>query len=382
MNDNEYFNYIETTNNFIDYTTALTNFKNLPLKIRTQLSENLPQFSNTNTPNFLHITQLLRELLPQLETTHNNWRAQKRAIYIDYYANINTINSRLMFFAVAGLVLCILVAILYVSTLTHSIRYRLKKLLSSAHAVYTGKTQNIHLPEKQIDELDEVTYYLHKMTDRLVDIIATKKVIEGTEKERKRIAMDLHDHILADLSSVTRNLHNITASTKPKENIDNLTHDINNIINNIRNVIDDLHPHLIYTLGLIAAIESFLQKNNGSNQPECYLSKDISIDDVLNEHQKINIYRITIEAIQNVLQHAQCSKYEITLRKTKTNLILSIEDNGKGFDHQVTPNTAQHGLCNIRERAKIISATVMWHASRFNSGTCFVLSLPLTTESN
>ncbi|HKK01272.1 MAG TPA: ATP-binding protein, partial [Desulfuromonadales bacterium] len=99
---------------------------------------------------------------------------------------------------------------------------------------------------------------------------------------------------------------------------------------------------------------------------------------------RLNLYRIAVEAIHNVIKHARASRYEVTLDSRDRSVVLSVEDNGIGFTEPA--EAEQHGgrgLNNVRERAKAIGARVSWKPSRFTSGTRFELILPLCdTHSN
>jgi len=92
--------------------------------------------------------------------------------------------------------------------------------------------------------------------------------------------------------------------------------------------------------------------------------------------KQLALYRIAIEAVQNVLKHADASRYEVSLEIRESDLILSVEDNGKGLSQNSSHSGGGRGLNNIRERARAIAAEVSWKPSRFSTGTRFELTLP------
>ncbi len=94
----------------------------------------------------------------------------------------------------------------------------------------------------------------------------------------------------------------------------------------------------------------------------------------LDRLKQLALYRIAIEAIQNVIKHAAASRYEVNLEMREKTLVLSVEDNGKGMPDTDNRDNGR-GLNNISERAKSISAEVIWKPSRFSSGTRFELTL-------
>ena len=79
--------------------------------------------------------------------------------------------------------------------------------------------------------------------------------------------------------------------------------------------------------------------------------------------------------MHNVIRHAQCSRFEVSLRVVAQRLLCTVEDNGVGMPlERAGPG---HGCLNITERARAIGAQASWSPSRFSSGTRFELSLPL-----
>ena len=92
--------------------------------------------------------------------------------------------------------------------------------------------------------------------------------------------------------------------------------------------------------------------------------------------QQLSLYRIALEAIQNVIKHAQASRYEVTLELCEKTLLLVVEDNGCGLKVPAAGTSEGRGLNNIRIRAGKIGADVCWKKSRFSSGTRFELTLP------
>jgi signal transduction histidine kinase len=95
---------------------------------------------------------------------------------------------------------------------------------------------------------------------------------------------------------------------------------------------------------------------------------------------KLTLYRIAVEAIHNVIKHARASRYEVNLDLRGDQVVLSVEDNGVGFDQEQVALRSGRGLHNIRERARAIGGQVAWSPSRFSSGTRFELTLPVPNE--
>jgi len=191
--------------------------------------------------------------------------------------------------------------------------------------------------------------------------------------------MDLHDQTLADLAAVQRGLEKL-----PGEDAACIEADLQRAIANLRVVMDDLHPQTLDILGLPAALESHLEKTCSRNDsPEYFWLADDEVAGLtLSRSVQVSLYRIAVEAIQNVLRHSGASRLEVALAKRGSNLLLSVEDNGSGFDYlsSVSGKGEGRGLHNITERARAIGARVNWRPSRFSSGNRFELILPLENE--
>ena len=140
---------------------------------------------------------------------------------------------------------------------------------------------------------------------------------------------------------------------------------------------NNLHPQTLDILGLGAALEAHLEEQCCSDDlPEYHLYIDSAVDQLeLGRLKQLTLYRIAIEAVQNVLKHAEASRYEVSLEVRENELILSVEDNGKGLAKD-NSSSGGRGLNNIRERARAIAADVSWKPSRFSTGTRFELTLP------
>jgi len=212
-------------------------------------------------------------------------------------------------------------------------------------------------------------------------VVAAEKLLEGAEEERRRIAMDLHDQTLADLSAVRRGLENLRQKTSCGDDAAALEADLQRAMTNLRVVMDNLHPQTLDILGLPAAIESLLGKSCASATAPAYhfLANDDAAALKLPRLAQVTLYRIVNEAINNVLRHAHASQLEVGLTLRGGALVVAVEDNGRGFEHapQLPTTAGGRGLHNIQERARAIGAQVSWRSSRFSSGTRFELLLPL-----
>lgn len=326
--------------------------------------------------------ELFARFRGQLSNLSNTTQLQRNKLRSMHNQDITQLVEHTVLVSIAALACAILLCLLIATYFSRRIMSRIQRLSDNAARIAAGDLELPPAPKRIDDELDALALSINRMTSRLVQVVGTEKLLEGAEEERRRIAMDLHDQTLADLSSVLRGLQTVAAKAPDQEtehSVITLEQDLDRAISNLRDIMNNLHPQTLDILGLGAALEAHLEQHCcREGLPEYHLYIDPRLNELnLNRTQQLTVYRITLEAIHNVLKHAAASRYEVNLEVRNKTLVMSVEDNGKGLD----PNqlsSGGRGLNNIRERARAIAAEVDWRKSRFSSGTRFELSLPTT----
>ncbi len=183
------------------------------------------------------------------------------------------------------------------------------------------------------------------------EIKRLKAMMEGGEKERERIAAELHDGIGSLLSAATINLNNL--SDEYREIDKNPTFQkadmlVKEISKEVRKTAHNLMPDTLLLHDLTEAIRLYCD----------YIAKDrdlvIEIQhfgdfNLLNEDYKLSVYRIIQELLQNIIKHAQATSTLVQLHIDESLLSITVEDNGIGYDQHGTFNSGI-GLRNIRTR--------------------------------
>jgi len=373
------FDYIEQTQIYLDNAQHPELLARSPEDIRRIIKESTLRLHDPEhvNPKTAHAT--LSALIPVLQQLSIGFKSQKRIALMDYHRNLRAAVSQLINASLTVLLVCIVLGIGLASWGLHTTRRRLTALTQRAYAVFTSDLASYPAPVQVHDELDKLDQCLAAMTQRLIDTVAVEKVLQGTEDERRRIAMDMHDGVLADLTALSRTLDQAENEQAKAPPINELRANVTELAESIRRVIDDLHPQALEVLGLEAALRSFLTRHNsGNGQPDYHFEFDSNIENTLRSEQKIHLFRITTEAIHNVIRHAKCSRYEVSIRLVAQRLLITVEDNGIGISATAPQG---HGRLNIAERTRAIGAQASWGASRFSSGTRFELSLPLLSTS-
>lgn len=329
--------------------------------------------------NIWVFTAGLEQLRPKLVKLNEQTKQMRKDTPPPNSKDLDKLTDRAALVSVIVLGAAIPVGVLLSLFFARGILRRVQTLSDSAGRIVRGNLTPPPAPNPVRDELDDLALSINHMTDQLIRVIGTEKLLEGAEEERRRIAMDIHDQTLCDLSGILRGLQSLPAEGGVRDEVCVLEEDLLRAIANLRQLMDNLHPQTLDILGLGAALESHLERHLGKgDMPEYHLYISPDVDSAgLSRLQKLTLYRIAVEAIHNVIKHARASRYEVNLDLCGEVIVLSIEDNGIGFDPEKVAMRAGRGLNNIRERARTIGAQVRWSRSRFSSGTRFELTLPV-----
>ncbi|MCD6525997.1 MAG: hypothetical protein J7K75_03280 [Desulfuromonas sp.] len=342
--------------------------------ILNQAVASLDPTEGIDTERFIEALTILRPQLIILIETARSQRGKLNNLKNEY---MDELVARTALVSLVVLSAAIVLGILLALFFSRRILRRIQHISNGASSLARGEHGLVRAPETISDELDDLTVSLFNMADKLVRVVGAEKLLEGAEEERRRIARDLHDQTLSDLSSVLRDIQELkNGSCAPVA--DRLEGELQGAINNLRAVMDDLHPQTLDVLGLNAALQSHIEthQNNDSGQhiESHYYASDAAEQLTIPKSEQLHLYRIVVEAVHNVYKHSSASRYEVNFDYANGQLTLSVEDNGRGF----TPSADDlgRGLYNIQERARTIGAQVLWKPSRFSSGTRFELTLP------
>ncbi len=350
----------------------------------SRLAEMAQHLNPADSPELENMAESFARFRAELSALSNATQIYRNRLRLIHEQDINQLVERTAIVSMSVLILAIVLGIFVSAYFSRRILNRIQLLSSNAVRIADGKLELPPAPDHIRDELDTLAVSINRMTKRLIRVVGTEKLLEGAEEERRRIAMDLHDQSLSDLSTILRGLQHLSselADDQTREKSQKLELELERAISNLRDIMNNLHPQTLDILGLGAALEAHLEEHCCSDDlPEYHLYVDPKVSQLkLDRLKQLTLYRIAIEAVQNVLKHADATRYEVSLEVREDELILSVEDNGKGLPDG-DGNTVGRGLNNIRERAKAIAAEVSWKPSRFSSGTRFELTLPCQSQ--
>ena len=199
------------------------------------------------------------------------------------------------------------------------------------------------------------------------------------ERERRRIARDLHDQTLADLrhlALLTDQMKSNGGSGETQTQTSALRTEIESISQEVRRICEDLSPSVLQNVGFAAALEFALAHAIQDAPPAKRFVYNFHCDESIEERSglspnvQMQIYRIVQEAVNNIWRHAEATEVRMFVTApAEGDFVLQLEDNGRRFDMNHN-NVEGRGLANMRARAGLIDAQISWQ-KRETSGTTF-----------
>jgi signal transduction histidine kinase/ligand-binding sensor domain-containing protein len=229
---------------------------------------------------------------------------------------------------------------------------------------------------------------------------ARLQLANEAEAERRRIARDLHDQTLADLRRLllmtdemqragavpaqttgpTSNLATTVGATTVAVDPSVLRAEIEAVSQEIRRICEDLSPSVLENVGFAAALEWALASARAHLPVEEQFAYEFDCEENLEERLRLapgvqmQVYRIVQEAVNNVCRHAGARRVWLSARIDEEGaFVLSLEDDGRGFDASNRKALKGRGLAGIRARAALIEAEVVWEnrGEEQGGGTAF-----------
>jgi signal transduction histidine kinase len=201
--------------------------------------------------------------------------------------------------------------------------------------------------------------------------------ITALEKDRSRIANDLHDDLAPMLSAVKMKINSFELNElEDQTQLDKTNDTIDEIAKRMRAISFDLMPGSLKVKGLNTAIHEFA--NFISKKDSLFINVDFPQEELVHDEQKaIHMYRIVQELIQNTLKHAKATQLLIELKREKHNLVLTSRDNGVGFNYDAElQENMGFGLRSLLNRTTLLNGNLDIQ-SKLGSGTIYIIEIPL-----
>lgn len=232
---------------------------------------------------------------------------------------------------------------------------------------------------------EEDIYDLNKININQLDSSFGISALESYENERKRIARDLHDSTVQNLTNLMYKTELCTKlididSVRAKLELQTMIRTIKGTIADMRNIIYDLRPMSLDDLGLVSTVEKYINEKKSSH--------NVNIEFKVNEEEynvlpiiNLTIFRIVQEATNNAIKHGMAKKILIDLFYGDDSIALTISDNGIGFN-QSSPKVSDgkinsgFGLSIMKERVLLLSGQLNIESSN-NKGTKIKVIVPI-----
>lgn len=250
-------------------------------------------------------------------------------------------------------------------------------LKSSLKRLPAAILEAVEKRELQIEK-EKVELEILQMNAELKSLNAHFQTIR--EEERATLAREIHDELGQQLIRLKMDF--IWLSTKIKDPNDEITGRISasivlvdETVEIIRRINTKLRPRIIDDLGLFAALEWEVAEFTKHTGIPCKFKTDLNEPD-LSKFLSIHIFRIFQEALTNVARHAHASEVNAKIKYMNGNLMVTIEDNGKGIDTEKLKNGKSFGLLGMKERAAMMNGIITIR-SKPAHGTTILLNVPV-----
>ena len=206
------------------------------------------------------------------------------------------------------------------------------------------------------------------------EVRTLESLMEGEEKERFRIAKELHDGVNGDLSAIKFKLSSLLEmnNTVIKEAVSM----IDNSCEQVRAISHNLVPPSLKNFNLVEAVEEYCQSMNSIHEPEVHF-QEVGNPIVLDKKQEANLFRIVQELVTNSIKHAQSTEINVQVSHQENILQLTVEDNGKGFDPKAEKGKGI-GMQNVQSRVDYLNATIDFLSNE--KGTSYTITMEIKKQ--
>ncbi len=203
------------------------------------------------------------------------------------------------------------------------------------------------------------------------------RLVHAQESERRALSRELHDEVGQALSAVLVELRNLSEATavqadgESRHHVETVKGLVENSVRVVRNMALLLRPSMLDDLGLVPALQWQAREVSKRTSMDVSVATELVSED-LSDESKTCIYRVVQEALHNCSRHAHATKVRIRVQQEPSRLLLSIQDDGQGFDVRQTKGL---GLLGIEERVARLGGKFEIHSAP-GSGTIVAVELP------
>jgi Signal transduction histidine kinase len=193
-------------------------------------------------------------------------------------------------------------------------------------------------------------YYRNK-----AKLISTNAMLEGEERERTRVARDLHDGLGGMLAGVKINLSGWAENQGANINnveLDRIIGQLDNSVKELRHIARNMMPETLLKFGLETALKDLCESVMTNDIKISFQA--LSVKEKISTKTQLTIYRIVQELLSNAIRHAKAKNIIVQCSQNENSFYITIEDDGTGFDPTIAGRTKSMGLLNIRNRIALL----------------------------
>lgn len=242
---------------------------------------------------------------------------------------------------------------------------------------------------QDVTERKQTEQQLRNYSEKLKNLSAKQEKVR--EEERTRIARELHDELgqmltvlKMDISLANEEIKEVDDGhlfNEVENDLEDVMKRVDTIVESVQRITTQLRPEVLDDLGLLEAIEWQAREYEKRGKWEIDFCTNIEVLEIpLVEERSTAIFRIFQETLTNILRHANASKVNIRLNITDENLILEVEDDGKGISKKEINDKGSLGIIGMRERSNFLGGTIKFEGEP-GEGTMVTLQIPLEHDS-
>jgi len=210
------------------------------------------------------------------------------------------------------------------------------------------------------------------------------KLMNAQEKERARLARELHDDLSQSIALLSIQLATLRNEPKDfayvKKRLDQFVSDVERLSVDVHRISHELHPARLTQLGLETALRGFCRELSAAHPLEIdFEAENLPRD--LPRGISLCLYRVTQESLQNVIKHSGAASARVSVKLENGEVRLSVSDNGNGFDPSASKAKEALGLISMDERVRAVKGDVKVISS-VGAGTKIEVHVPVGNDSD
>ncbi len=237
------------------------------------------------------------------------------------------------------------------------------------------KKRILALQEKELETQKNLTLLKEQ------EITSINAMVEGQEKERKRVAEDLHDNLGSVLATLKLHFENLKINREKKKIDQETLFDkteglIDEAYLKVRSIAHAKNAGVIANQGLLVAIQMMAEKISSANAVQIEVVH-FGLEKRLDNSLEISLFRIIQELVANIIKHADAKQATINVSQYEGNLNIILEDNGKGMNVSQVDSQKGMGIHSIKTRIEHLQGSFTIDSTP-TKGTTVIMNIPIT----